>query len=147
MSDDPEIERRMAGYRPGWDAMGNIDRFRAFVAKQFDECDLEDVRRFEVALIADGVEPAGRQIILDHVDSVLWSSRWQSVPLTCSRCGSSSMVEMAQIRSSGERVYHCIECDRCWDTPDAVIASRTSGTWSERLAALKWWHLAPVPER
>jgi hypothetical protein len=54
---------------------------------------------------------------------------------------------MAQIRSSGEQVYHCVECDRCWDSQEAVSADRASDTWSGRLAALKWWHLAPVPER
>jgi hypothetical protein len=54
------------------------------------------------------------------------------------------LIEVAQIHMTGELLYQCIECDTCWDSPDATTQENASGLLRERYPDLKWWQLAPV---
>lgn len=149
MNEDLAVEfaRFMEGYRLGWDEETCIDRFRAFVAKPFDECGLEDISRFEAALAEQAVTPNVRRHVLERVERALGLSRWRPTTLECPLCEGNGRIDLAQVRESGERIYVCVECDQYWDSPEAVTANRSYCLWGDRYADLKWWHLVPAPER
>ena len=142
-----EFDAWMEGYLLGWDAQTCVERFGTFVARPFDECGLEEITRFEAALAAEGMTPASRHHIREHVESVLWSSRWRQLALECPYCVGNGLIQTAQIQATGERLYVCDECDLCWDSPETVAPGRETSIWNERYGGLKWWHLAPVSER
>jgi hypothetical protein len=137
----------MEGYILGWDAQTCVQRFGTFVAKPFGECRLDDITRFEAALAAEGIGPEVRPYILERVESVLWSSRWRQLSVECPFCDRNGLIQTAQLQSTGERLYVCDECDRSWDSPEAIVPGRETSTWNERYADLKWWQLAPTSER
>ena len=115
-----EFDVWIEGYRLGWDEQTCVDRFQAFVAKPFDECGPEDVSRFEAALTEQAVNPNVRRHILERVERELWLSRWQPTALECPLCEGNGRIDVAQVRETGERIYRCIECDQCWDSPNTV---------------------------
>ena len=141
------LDAWMERYLLGWDAQTCIDRFQAVVAEPFDECGLEDVTRFEAALVAEGLSPEVRRHILERVENVLSLSRWKPTSLECQLCEGNGRIDVAQVRESSKRIYVCIECDQCWDTPEAVAANASRCLWGDRFADLKWWQLVPISER
>jgi hypothetical protein len=144
--DDEAIERWLTGFRPGWTARADVERFQAFVVKRLDDVEPDDLVRFEAALVDERVGPLVRRRIVERVASLLWWSRFRQLQVACPYCDGNGLMQEFVVRAAGRSLYVCDECDQVWVDLDAVDCEPAMGVWRDVGDGLKWWHLSPIPE-